>query len=83
MKKIRMFLSAMAVLFAVAAAFVTTANPKLYTEVIVSYDGGPCFRDGVCDTDITGTLCSINAAADLEKVSDCQDFLLEGAFIED
>jgi hypothetical protein len=56
MKAIKMVLPVTAILFAVVAAFATTA-PESLVKVRVSQRDGACEQEGFCDTTIGTTTC--------------------------
>jgi hypothetical protein len=69
MKKIRMFLPAIAIMFAVAGALATNASPKSFADFDVSLDDDPCAKIGRCiNTETTSIVCEVNAGFQLYKV---------------
>lgn len=69
MKKVRVILPAIAILFAVVGAFATVASPMVLQNIEVSLTQSPCDVDGVCNTDVTGTTCDASAGSTLYIVS--------------
>lgn len=81
MKKIRMILPALAIIFAIAGAFATNATPSIsaFAPVNVSLDGGNCNIDGTCEPG--GTLQCQSGSTDLDQViAGCPNYTVAGVF---
>lgn len=77
MKKIKMILPALAIVFAVAAALVTNASPKTLTIIDLTSDPGVCDTELRCDIDEAG-ICETQAVPLYVVNQACVDFVGQG-----
>jgi hypothetical protein len=78
MKKVRMILPAIAIMFAIAGALVTNASPNMVDDYLVTdADEINCNVIGKCVPRAQASLCEISAGTDLKHKtpSSCEIFI--------